>query len=462
MLKFEKNVEDRKELVKRLGELTGIRPVYMRTPTYAFQCGDYTVDRDGNLLVDEEAADADILTALMEEGLITGGEVLEDTDGTEAAAETAEMEGPTVETEPTAAEEPAAETEPEAMEALTVTEEDTEQNVAEPQDTEAGDEAQEDDGEIEAAAESEEPADAEQPEGGEARGSLETEGAGEEAEASGTQESDATEEAAEAGDVASDNTDGPADTSEPADGTESEPAVRAESDTASIDLNMAFPIPIGRHTGTSLRNLVNLIYSRGALINKATGGHFSVAGELVEALKDDSCAFSKANFLRAVADYEDQHGKGIYGLTFTPEEIQFTGFGEAADVEHLTAYGQLAVLMNEQALGQKRLQAKEVNITNEKYAMRIWLVRIGMDGPEFKQARAILMENLSGHTAFRTPEDAEKARVKNQKKRDALRAAKAAAEARIHAELPGLHAEQTAEATEGAAHIAEANALMEA
>ena len=421
MLKFEKNVEDRKELVKRLGELTGIHPVYMRTPTYAFVCGDYTVDREGNLLVDEETADADILTALMEEGMITGGEVVEDTE--EMAVQDAESEQDAV-----------------AGPAVTET-----------QDTETGgNEEPEGDSGMEAAAENEATVELDSDELQEAAEQLEA------VEISEVQESDETEEATESGEPESmENT----DTEEDADA--SEPAADTET---TIDLNMAFPIPIGRHTGTSLRNLVNLIYSRGALINKATGGHFSVDEELVEALKDDSCAFSKANFLRAVADYEDQNGKSIYGLTFTPEEIQFTGFGEATDVEHLTAYGQLAVLMNEQALGQKRIQAKEVNITNEKYAMRIWLVRIGMDGPEFKQARAVLMENLSGHTAFRTPEDAEKARVKNQQKRDALRAAKAeaAAEAQINAELSGLDAEQAAEAAEDAAYIAEVNALMEA
>ena len=406
MLKFEKKVEDRKELVKRLGELAGIRPVYMRTPTYAFQCGDYTVDRDGNLLVDEEAADVDILTALMEEGLITGGEVLEDSDGVLDTAEIDATEDADTEAGPAMTEETTVETEPEA------TEEDAEQNVTEPQDAEANDEEMEGGSEMEAAAENE-PQETAEPEAGNLP---------EAAEASEMPESDETEETIESVEPESaENTDISADASEPT----AEPA---------IDLNMAFPIHIGRHTGTSLRNLVNLIYSRGALINKATGGHFSVDEELVEALKDDSCAFNKANFLRAVADYEDQHGKSIYGLTITPEEIRFTGFGEAADVEHLTAYGQLAVLMNEQALSQKRIQAKEVNITNEKYAMRIWLVRIGMDGPEFKQARAVLMENLSGHTAFRTPEDAEKARAKNQQKRDALRAAKEAAKA-VHAEM---------------------------
>ena len=50
-----------------------------------------------------------------------------------------------------------------------------------------------------------------------------------------------------------------------------------------------------------------------------------------------------------------------------------------------------------------------------------------MDGDEFKQTRKILMEKLTGHSAFRTPAEAEKAKAKAQKKRDELRAAKEAA-----------------------------------
>lgn len=54
-----------------------------------------------------------------------------------------------------------------------------------------------------------------------------------------------------------------------------------------LDLELAFPV--SQHNGVTLRNLVNLLYSRGKLIGKATGGHFHVEEGLVEKLKDDSC-----------------------------------------------------------------------------------------------------------------------------------------------------------------------------
>ena len=353
MLRFNKNVEERKTIAHRLGELTGIQPFYTRAPLYTYEVGPYVIDREGNLLVDENQADPEILTTLMSEGLITGGEVV----GTEAPVDEGE-EQPFDEGETTDVEE--------TQEVDETPEEDAEpQEMDTPPQDDSGDE----------------------PETGEPE----------------------HEEPTEEGD--------PTAPSEP-----------AEAADGSVDMGMNFPIPIGQHTGTSLRNLVNLIYSRGALVSKATGGHFSADEELVEALKDDTCTFTKANFLAMLSDYEAQHGEALHGLKITEDEVIFTGFGRAADMDTLTAYGQLAVLMNDQALTQKRIQAKHVNDTNEKYAMRIWLIRIGMGGAEFKKTRAILMKPLGGHTAFRTPEEAQKAKEKAQRQRDALKAAKLAAQ----------------------------------
>ena len=352
MLKFNRNTEERKTIATRLGELTGMQPFYTRAPRYAYEIGPYTVDRDGDLFVDEEQADADILTALMNEGLITGGEVVGEADDREPDAEpdgTQEAREDQDGVDESEEIEDSESTEPE----MTVPDSVSEENVSEEGVT------------------------------------GEPQSAGPDTEGTGCADPEDSE-----------NTDG------------------AAAGEETLDMNMNFEIPLGAHTGATLRNLVNLIYSRGPLVNQATGGHFEADEGLIEALKDDRCTYTRANFFRAVADYEDQHGKSLYGLTITPEAVSFTGFGEAVDVYHLRAFGHLAVMMNNQALHQKRIQAKAVDAANEKYAMRIWLVRIGMDGDEFKQTRKILMEKLTGHSAFRTPADAEKAKAKAQKKRD--------------------------------------------
>ena len=316
MLKFELNIADRKTLANRMEVLTGIHPYYTRAPLYAYDIGNYTIDRDGNLLVEPENADAELLTTLLNEGLIRGGESVESTEDQPENAEPTEN----------LAEEPVTEEEPEA------------------------------------------------------------------------------------------------------EGSESEEQPEAEDQPEEVPLDLELAFPTSQHNGVSLRNLVNLIYSRGRLISKATGGHFYVETDLVETLRDDSCTYTVANFIEALKSYEAQCGTAMEGLVITEEKVSFTGFPTASDYDHLTAFGHLAILMNQQAISQKRIQAKDVNDENEKYALRTWLLRLGMNGPDFKETRKILMENLSGHAAFRTDEEAQKFLAREKAKRDALKAAKQAAQ----------------------------------
>lgn len=44
------NATDRKPLVKAISELTGEKAVYMKTPTYAYKIGDYTVTREAAIV----------------------------------------------------------------------------------------------------------------------------------------------------------------------------------------------------------------------------------------------------------------------------------------------------------------------------------------------------------------------------------------------------------------------------
>ena len=158
----------------------------------------------------------------------------------------------------------------------------------------------------------------------------------------------------------------------------------------------------------------------------------------------------------------EAHG-GMEGLQITEQQISFTGFPVPADQPHADAFLQLAAMMNAMALSQKRIQAKEVSTDNEKYAFRIWLLRLGMNGDAYKSTRKVMMENLGGHAAFRTPEEAEKAKAKNKAKREAkkIELAELEADTRPNAELNGLDEAQTEEAVADAAYIAAVNASFE-
>lgn len=61
----------------------------------------------------------------------------------------------------------------------------------------------------------------------------------------------------------------------------------------------------------------------------------------------------------------------------------------------------LALALNHQALTQKSASSRKVQEENEKFAMRVWLNRIGFIGDEFKSCREHLYQHLDGNAAWR-------------------------------------------------------------
>lgn len=85
-----KTMENRKELVKRIEQLTGERAVYTRMPECAFIIGSFKVERYGTIVILEEEQDGDaqeIISKLLDEGMIRP---VPDEEPAEAEEETAD------------------------------------------------------------------------------------------------------------------------------------------------------------------------------------------------------------------------------------------------------------------------------------------------------------------------------------------------------------------------------------
>lgn len=115
----------------------------------------------------------------------------------------------------------------------------------------------------------------------------------------------------------------------------------------------------------SITNLVKLIESKANLIKKAVGA-------------------SELKILR------------------TSTTLKFPWFNLPAHGPEVAAYSQFVSALCAAAKVQKRVTAKERVVDNEKFAFRIFLIRLGFVGDEFKEARKILLRNLSGNSAFKS------------------------------------------------------------
>jgi len=85
------------------------------------------------------------------------------------------------------------------------------------------------------------------------------------------------------------------------------------------------------------------------------------------------------------------------------DRIAFPWFKGAVDGAHIDAFAQFISALCKTAREKKRVTAKapEGGFENESFAMRVWLIGLGLIGPEYKLARALLGKNLGGSSAWR-------------------------------------------------------------
>ena len=139
----------------------------------------------------------------------------------------------------------------------------------------------------------------------------------------------------------------------------------SEEDAATDDEDrLIVSIPRTFLTETGRRNLDALLASKGKLIQKA----FNIE-------------------------------KAAY--TLTEETIKFAWFHGKIAEDTVRAYTDFISKLCEMAQKQKRAVAKEKPTENEKYAFRCFLLRLGMIGDDYKTSRRILLQNLTGSSAFK-------------------------------------------------------------
>ena len=147
--------------------------------------------------------------------------------------------------------------------------------------------------------------------------------------------------------------------------TAAEPAPTEEATAEPNEDSLSISLPRTLFTETSLKNLDALLLSKGRLIRHA----FDIR-ETTYTLTDDRITFAWL------------HG------TITDETAK--------------AYAEFISKLCQMARTQKRVTAKEKVVDNEKYAFRCFLLRLGMIGSAYKESRKILLQNLTGSSAFKS------------------------------------------------------------
>jgi len=136
------------------------------------------------------------------------------------------------------------------------------------------------------------------------------------------------------------------------------------SDADEDQTGLTVEIPLDK---VKVGNLTNLLEAKGGLIKKALG----------------------------ITDI---------GIEVKEDRVAFPWFTELPKPEEIRAYSHFIAALCEMSLNAKRVNAKEKEVDNEKYAFRCFLLRLGFIGAEFKEERKILLQNLTGSSAFKSGE----------------------------------------------------------
>lgn len=106
---------------------------------------------------------------------------------------------------------------------------------------------------------------------------------------------------------------------------------------------------------------------------------------------------------------------------FTDNNIEIRAFNSSLNAGVLRAYISLVLAVSNQALMQKSASPRVTQSENPRYTFRCWLIRIGLNGDEFKNCRKHLLSHLEGNIAWLHPEDAIKQRERLKAERIADR-----------------------------------------
>ena len=92
-------------------------------------------------------------------------------------------------------------------------------------------------------------------------------------------------------------------------------------------------------------------------------------------------------------------------IEVSEDKVSFPWFTGWPTPEEVSAYAHFTGKLLGMAKTQKRVTAKEKDSDNDKYAFRCFLLRLGFIGDEYKEARKILLRNLTGSSAFKVHGD---------------------------------------------------------
>ena len=199
--------------------------------------------------------------------------------------------------------------------------------------------------------------------------------------------------------------------------------IRAAGGKADDSCGIHVHVGLGEHTPQSLRRLVNIVNAKEDLLTQALQISPERRDRWCQPVDPDFLATlnrrkptTSEEFARIWYDDRDwayhahQHyDPSRYHLlnlhsVFQKGTIEFRAFNSTLHAGEVKAYIQLCMAISHQALTVASASPVRPATDNPAYTFRCWLLRLGMNGDEFKTARTHLLKHMPGNAAWRNGE----------------------------------------------------------
>lgn len=133
------------------------------------------------------------------------------------------------------------------------------------------------------------------------------------------------------------------------------------------------------------------------------GSIFIQKGDMTEAQENNLSALiaSKSNLIKKALGIENLY------IANGEDTIEFPWLKNCETEDDKAAVTHFVNALIDMAKNQTRITAKEKEVENERYAFRCFLLRLGFIGNDYKVERKVLLRNLAGSAAFKTPKKSE-------------------------------------------------------
>lgn len=197
-------------------------------------------------------------------------------------------------------------------------------------------------------------------------------------------------------------------------------------------------VDAANHNRQSLKNLIGIMYSKEDILFKALQVSEARASRWCQKVREPMLRRARTltsdetsdltqleniwyeGFEDDGRDRHDHYNKSRYYAlnlhsAFYRGTVEWRCFNSTLHAGKVAAYVNLCLAISAQAIAQRSTVMRKTHSENELFTFRVWLVRLGLNGEEFKSTRDHLLAHLEGDRAWRHDKDSYE--VNQRKKR---------------------------------------------